>query len=310
MNLTPRTGLTSRACHGSSLLFRRKSAERRPQTAHSPARQKYDWNEVVRSQRHRGHLATFAKDISPTRFEVPKLALKEVVKPMANAIDMDFDLKSRVMRQLEVSSQRDSKFKRLRDEMHLDLSKLEGLKQGSAASSERLRTEVSLTVRGLSSLRDRCTGLKTRMKEMEPKTRVRHPKAKEFFMSVKSQKTELMRVLLIAFPCLALEVDSVRSKKTEKTALHWAALRNDVDLIRILLDFKAEPLAKDIVISTQGGRTALDLAKRYSKKLAYKELLKFLRHRGYTKGRETTSVVMVMKKLVSGAIKRGIETER
>mmetsp|Transcript_25578 Transcript_25578/g.44622 ORF Transcript_25578/g.44622 Transcript_25578/m.44622 type:complete len:247 (-) Transcript_25578:1418-2158(-) len=242
---------SSRSSPFPSSVFRRNSAERRPQTSHSPARQKYAWDDVIRSQRHRAHLANFAKDTSPSRIEVPKLMLKQAKTPRLGTIDFNFDLKSRVMKDLEISSARDSKFRNLREEMFIDLNKLEEMKLATSATSERLQNEAALSVRVLTSLKDKCSKLNIKLKDIKPKVPPHHTRAKEFFKHVKTGRINELKRLLHAFPKLVSQIDS-----TEKTVLHWAALRDDPELIKILLAFKADVLAKDIVSCKEGWEDA------------------------------------------------------
>lgn len=183
---------------------------KRPQSSHSPARQKYDWDEFMRSQRHRGHLINFAKDTTPTCVKVPRLMLLEVALPKSETLDMDFDLKSKVMKDLELTTSRNAKLKTLSNEMRLDLNKLNEVRKGSSANSHRMQRQLGDTVRGLSSLKNKCKELKLQLKDIHPKTPTHHTRAKEFFRNVKSQKLEIVKQLLMNFPKLIIQIDSVR----------------------------------------------------------------------------------------------------
>jgi hypothetical protein len=78
-----------------------------------------------------------------------------------------------------------------------------------------------------------------------------HPKCHEFIKEVKAGDVQAVTEMLISAPELIGFMDS-----TNQTALHWAAKRGDLELVKLLLGFNAKPESSDMV-----GRTAEDMAR-------------------------------------------------
>jgi hypothetical protein len=140
--------------------------------------------------------------------KVPKLVLKVKLLPVLEG-DLDFDLKSRVMKNLEISISRDSKLKTLRDEMRLDLNRLATVRAESRSKTERTRDEVSQAVALLSTLRDQSSQLSLNLKRNSIQAASHDTRMKEFVKYVKMQDCIKAESLLAKFPNLVNQTDSV-----------------------------------------------------------------------------------------------------
>lgn len=89
-----------------------------------------------------------------------------------------------------------------------------------------------------------------------------HEKSAEFFKEIKKNNLFAIKTLLVLYPELINEVDS-----TLQSALHWAAKRNNVKLLKYLISCGANPRTKDIA-----GRTPEQIARKYE----YYEILSVL----------------------------------
>lgn len=94
--------------------------------------------------------------------------------------------------------------------MQLDLGTLEKLRAKSVARSERIKTEADRTTSKLGTIKAKYSELSLKLKEMQLQPPSKHPKANEFFSSVKNQDQAKVHRLLSSFPELISQVDSVR----------------------------------------------------------------------------------------------------
>jgi ankyrin repeat protein len=95
-----------------------------------------------------------------------------------------------------------------------------------------------------------------------------HSMAKEFFYQVKKGDEAKIALIIKEFPEIVKEVDG-----TGQTALHWAARRRFINIVKGLLMCGVNPMAKDMV-----GRRAEDIA-RAKKFVDVSELLVAARRR-------------------------------